>query len=62
VARDGKEMMRHLRALRNDPALARAIAQSGERRVRERHTCVHRVDELFNILGRIGAMPTEAAK
>jgi spore maturation protein CgeB len=62
VARNGKEMTLHLRALRNDPALARAIAQSGERRVRERHTCVHRVDELFNILGRIGAMPTEAAK
>jgi spore maturation protein CgeB len=54
VARSGHEMTWHLNALRNDPDLARAVADSGLRRIHERHTCVHRVDELFSILTRIG--------
>lgn len=57
-ARDGNEMKGRLRALRNDPDLARSLAQSGLRRVRERHTCAHRVDELLAILTRIGARAT----
>jgi len=55
VARDGDEMKRQLNALRNDPELARSVAQSGRRRVLEQHTCAHRVDELLAILRRIGA-------
>lgn len=54
MARDGAEMKRHLHALRNDPDLARALADSGLQRIRESHTCAHRVDELFAILVRIG--------
>jgi spore maturation protein CgeB len=54
VARDGEEMTRHMRTLRNDPDLARATADSGLRRVLQRHTCAHRVDELFTILARLG--------
>jgi spore maturation protein CgeB len=58
MARDGADMSRHLNALRNDPDLARAVAESGLQRVRERHTCAHRVDELFAILARIGTLVT----
>ena len=55
MARNGNEMKAQLRALRNDPDLARSVAQSGLRRVLERHTCAHRVDELSAILTRIGS-------
>ncbi|MFL6215622.1 MAG: glycosyltransferase [Blastocatellia bacterium] len=49
VARDGDEMKRHLRAILNDPAMARELSQRGLRTIAERHTCAHRVDELLNI-------------
>jgi spore maturation protein CgeB len=55
TARDGNEMKALLNALRNDPDLARSVAQSGLRRVLERHTCAHRVDELSIILAQIGS-------
>ena len=58
VARDGAEMTCHLDALRNDPALAEALAAHGLATVLARHTCAHRVDELFAILARLG-MPAE---
>ena len=50
VARDGAEMTRHLVALRDDPALRRALVASGLATVRARHTCAHRVDELLAIV------------
>ena len=49
VARDGVEMKRHIRTLIADPAMARAVADSGLRRIRQHHTCAHRVDELLSI-------------
>jgi spore maturation protein CgeB len=49
VARTGAEMQRHLRTLLNDPQQAEALAASGLRTVRARHTCAHRVDELLRI-------------
>ncbi|HYG61236.1 MAG TPA: glycosyltransferase [Thermoanaerobaculia bacterium] len=49
VARDGREMKRHLRELLNDPAMARELAEAGRRAVLDRHTCAHRVDELLTI-------------
>jgi spore maturation protein CgeB len=58
MARDGTEMSRHMNALRHDPDFARAVADSGLHCVRERHTCAHRVDELFAILAQIGAPVT----
>ena len=54
VARDGEEMVRHLSTLRDDPALRRALAESGLETVRARHTCAHRVDELFTVLAALG--------
>lgn len=50
TAASGEEMTRQLARLRADPALGAAIAESGLARIRERHTCAHRVDELMAIL------------
>jgi spore maturation protein CgeB len=49
VARDGREMSEHLRAVLTDPALARSLRQSGLDTIARRHTCAHRVDELLQI-------------
>ena len=53
-ARDGGEMRRYLRAILDDPELGRSLAASGLQRIADRHTCRHRVDELFQVLRRIG--------
>ena len=50
IARDGSEMTRLLKDVLADPALARALTQSGLETIRARHTCRHRVDELLSIL------------
>lgn len=50
VARDGEEMTRHLRALREDGDLRRSLVESGLETIRARHTCAHRVDELLGIV------------
>ncbi len=50
TARDTAEMTRHLNAIRHDQDLAQALVASGLHRIRERHTCAHRVDELLAIL------------
>lgn len=49
VARNGEGMRKHLRAVLNEPALARALAEHGLRTILARHTCAHRVDELLAI-------------
>ena len=54
TARDGAEMQRHLRALRHDDALADSLSESGLATIRRRHTCAHRVTELFEILAACG--------
>jgi spore maturation protein CgeB len=54
VARTGDEMTRHLCALLADQDMAREIARHGRRTVLARHTCAHRVDELFAIHARLG--------
>lgn len=46
---NGSEMARALGALLNDREQAQAIARSGRRRILERHTCAHRVNELLAI-------------
>jgi spore maturation protein CgeB len=50
MARDTAEMTRHLNAIRHDQDLAQALVANGLHRIRERHTCAHRVDELLAIL------------
>jgi spore maturation protein CgeB len=50
VARDGREMRKHLQALLTDKQMARDLAEHGLQTLRARHTCAHRVDELFEIV------------
>jgi spore maturation protein CgeB len=54
VANDGAEMRRLLAAVVQDGALARSLAEEGLATIRARHTCAHRVDELLEILRRLG--------
>ncbi|MBB3309611.1 spore maturation protein CgeB [Rhizobium sp. BK196] len=54
VAGNGQEMTRLLRDVLADNALSAALIASGLETIRARHTCRHRVDELFAILGQCG--------
>jgi spore maturation protein CgeB len=54
-ARHGGEMKRHLRDVLNDADLARSLSEAGLETIRARHTCAHRVDQLFSILADCGA-------
>jgi spore maturation protein CgeB len=49
VARDSAEMTQHLRALLHDRELSDALCAHGLATIRRRHTCAHRVDELFAV-------------
>ena len=53
VARDGREMRRHLERLLGDERFAREMAAHGLRTVRARHTCAHRVDELLGVYAQL---------
>ncbi len=55
LARSPEEMGRHMRALAADACLRRSLAANGLAAIAARHTCAHRVDELFDILALIGA-------
>jgi spore maturation protein CgeB len=61
VAQDGAAMRAHLRQVLRDRAYAAELAAHGLATIRARHTCAHRVDELFAILRELGAAPAEAA-
>ena len=62
VARDGAEMKRLLRELLTDAAAVRAMAEHGRRTILARHTCVHRVDELFRIVAELNGGAAEPAE
>ena len=49
VAHDEREMTKHLRAILEDKTMARDLAEHGRRTILARHTCSHRIDELFRI-------------
>jgi spore maturation protein CgeB len=59
VARDGEEMRRHMRDLREDAAMAAELAAHGLATIRDRHTCAHRVDELLGIHASLVDAPIE---
>ena len=61
VARDGREMVAHLQALRTDQALRLELAAHGLATIQARHTCSHRADELLAILAQLGATTASAA-
>ncbi|WP_419826368.1 CgeB family protein [Sphingomonas sp.] len=62
VARDGREMARHLKAIAGDPGLRADLAARGLETIRARHTCDHRVDELLAIAATLGAAAVETAQ
>lgn len=62
MARSGAEMKRHLYEILNDESLAQSLADHGQRRIRERHTCAHRVEELLSIAHEIGVRGAERAE
>ncbi|OHV70343.1 glycosyltransferase [Mesorhizobium sp. LCM 4577] len=53
-ARDGAEMRQHLCDVLHDAGFAQALAAAGLETILARHTCRHRVDELFDILAACG--------
>ena len=55
MVRSGEEMTAALRRLKTDAALRAQLSTSGLETIRARHTCAHRVDELFAVLRRLGA-------
>jgi spore maturation protein CgeB len=59
VAHDRAEMTAHLKMLLDEPQTAAQIAASGLQRIRQRHTCAHRVDELLAIQNELAARRTE---
>jgi spore maturation protein CgeB len=59
VAKDGDQMLRHMRALAKDDALRAALGARGLATIRERHTCAHRVDELLRICADVGCPRSE---
>jgi spore maturation protein CgeB len=50
LARDEAETLHHLQALRQDAGLRASLVASGLERIRARHSCAHRVQELLGIL------------
>lgn len=61
LARDEVEMTRHLQALRQDAGLRAALVASGLQRIRARHSCAHRMQELLAILAQLGLGTLEDA-
>ena len=61
VASNEREMRYAMRALTHDRDLRRAIAESGLRVIRERHSCAHRADELLAIASRLNVRYRGAA-
>jgi spore maturation protein CgeB len=52
VARNGGDMIAHLRSVLSDAERAGSLAASGLDTIRSRHTCAHRSAELLEIAGR----------
>jgi spore maturation protein CgeB len=55
VARNGRQMQQHMRALLYDCDMAYELAVHGRQTLMQRHTCAHRVDELIQIYGDLTA-------
>jgi spore maturation protein CgeB len=58
VARDADEMTRHLRALLSDADMRAKYAANGLASILTRHSCAHRVDQLFDVLHDLAAPAT----
>jgi spore maturation protein CgeB len=61
MVRDGAEMTRAMKDLKNDPALRTSLARSGLETIAAGHTCAHRVDELIAIAEHLREPALESA-
>jgi spore maturation protein CgeB len=50
-AKDGSQMRAQLTDVLSDPVLASSLREHGIQTIRDRHTCAHRVDQLFTYIG-----------
>jgi spore maturation protein CgeB len=57
MARSGREMKQCLQALLHDQALASALVDHGLRTILDRHTCLHRANELLDICAELRPEP-----
>lgn len=57
LANDGEEMMDHLARVLKDAHLAKSLADTGLRTIRNRHSCRHRVDQLLSIYQEVVGSP-----
>ncbi len=55
-ARDSRGMVSHLRAVLTDNSLGSRLSACGLETIRGKHTCAHRVDELFAHIGSLAVM------
>jgi spore maturation protein CgeB len=53
MARNPRQMKRQLRLVLEDESAARELARNGRETILRRHTCGHRVEELFGILAEL---------
>ena len=60
VADTPRRMRSHLASLRDDETLRHGLAARGLDTIRRRHTCAHRVDQLFSIVQQVRAVSQEA--
>lgn len=60
MVRDGAGMQKAMRDVLGDREMADEIAMSGRARIEQRHTCAHRVDELFAIIHELREVPAAA--
>ncbi len=60
VAHSTGDMVRHMKAITQDPALAAALAASGLSRIQARHNCNVRAAELLEFLAKFAQIPVRA--
>ncbi len=58
-ARDSDEMISHLRLVLDEPQFRERLTAHGLQTIRNRHTCAHRVDELFSFIEAPALMVSE---
>lgn len=61
LARNGRQMREHMRAVLSEPALASELATHGRATILGRHTCAHRVEQLLSIWHGLQARAQEVA-
>ncbi|MGR6328140.1 CgeB family protein [Sphingomonas sp. XXL09] len=61
MVRSGEDMTSALGVIRDDPDRRDALVAAGLATIRARHTCAHRVDELFAIVDRLHDIPAKDA-